>query len=36
MVDSNNPACRMDPDDLRRIGVLGLANTPGIGFDLRP
>jgi hypothetical protein len=26
----------MDPDDLRRIVVLGLANTTSIGFALRP
>jgi len=26
----------MNPDDLRRIGVLGLANTSSIGFALRP
>jgi len=26
----------MNPDDLRRIIVLGLANTAGIGVALRP
>jgi hypothetical protein len=26
----------MNPDDLRRIIVLGLANTSSIGFTLRP
>jgi hypothetical protein len=26
----------MNPDDLRRIVVLGLANTASIGFALRP
>jgi hypothetical protein len=26
----------MNPADLRRIVVLGLANTSGIGFALRP
>jgi len=26
----------MNPDDLRRIIVLGLANTTSIGFALRP
>jgi len=26
----------MNPDDLRRICVLGLANTSSIGFVLRP
>jgi len=26
----------MDPDDRRRIGVLGLAHTSSMGFALRP
>jgi hypothetical protein len=30
------PRVRMNPDDLRRIIVLGLANTSSIGFALRP
>jgi hypothetical protein len=32
----HGPACRMNPDDRRRIGVLGLAHTSSMGFALRP
>jgi len=36
MVDSIDPACRMNPADLRRIAVVGLADATSIGFALRP